>query len=54
MDLEHAKAHCKDRNWQWTLDLINKVQQEMKTLESENKKLKEQLNAQRLYNSCNF
>ncbi len=54
MDWEIEKKHCKERNWQWTLALIEKCQKEMEELETENKKLKDQQKAQRLYNSCNY
>tara|TARA_Y100001968_G_scaffold120937_1_gene110088 strand:- start:19 stop:183 length:165 start_codon:yes stop_codon:yes gene_type:complete len=54
MDFESEKKYCEEHNWQWTLDLIGKIEKEMKGLVQENKKLKEQLKAQRLYNSCNY
>jgi len=54
MDWESAKKHCKERNWKWSLDLINQAQKEMESLQAENKKLKDQQKAQRLYNACNY
>lgn len=54
MDWESAKQYCKDRNWDWSLELINQAQKEMEELAAENKKLKDQQKAQRLYNSCNY
>ncbi len=29
MDWESARKHCKERDWQWSLELINQAQQEM-------------------------
>ena len=43
MDWNAARAHCEEKNWKWTLDLINKYQKEMKELKDENVKLKRQL-----------
>ncbi len=43
MDWEKARAHCKENNWRWTLDLINTYQKEMEELKEENVKLKRQL-----------
>ena len=54
MDWESAKNHCKERNWKWTLNFIDKCQKEMEDLESENKKLKDQQKADRLFNACNY
>ena len=54
MDWDAAKTHCKDRNWDWSLDLINKAQKEMEELEEKVKKLEAQQKAQRLYNACNY
>ncbi len=54
MDWESAKKHCKDRNWDWTLSIINQAQKEMEELEEKVKKLEDQEKAQRLYNSCNY
>ena len=54
MDWDSAKKHCQDRNWDWSLDLINKAQKEMEELEEKVKKLEEQQKAQRLYNACNY
>ncbi len=54
MDWESAKKHCIDRNWEWSLDLIEKCQKEIEDLKAENEKLKAQGKAYRLYNSCNY
>ena len=54
MDWESAKKHCKERNWDWSLELINQAEKEMEDLETENKMLKDQQKAQRLYNACNY
>ena len=43
MDWDAARAHCKEKNWKWTLDLIDKYQKEMEELKDENVKLKLQL-----------
>ena len=29
MDWDAARAQCKEKNWKWTLDLIDKYQKEM-------------------------
>ena len=39
MDWDSAKKHCKERNWQWTLDFIDQARQEMESLEDKIKKL---------------
>ena len=54
MDWDAAKKHCEDKNWQWSLDLINQAQNEIDKLEAKVKKLEAQQKAQRLYNACNF
>ena len=54
MDWESAKAHCTERNWQWSLALIKQAQNEMEELEKKVKKLEDQKKAQRLYNACNY
>ncbi len=54
MDWESARKHCKEKNWQWSLELINQAQQEMEELEKKIKKLEDQQKAQRLYNACNY
>ncbi len=54
MDWVAIKKHCSEKNWQWSLEQINRCQKEIEALEIENKKLKEQLKAQRLYNACNY
>ena len=33
MDWESARKHCKEKDWQWSLELINQAQQEMEELE---------------------
>ena len=43
MDWDAARAHCKEKNWKWTLDLIDKYQKEMEELKDENVNLKRQL-----------
>ena len=43
MDWNAARAHCKENDWKWTLDLIDKYQKEMEELKDENVKLKRQL-----------
>ncbi len=54
MDWDSAKKHCKNRNWDWSLDLIHQVQKEMEELETKIKKLEDQKKAHRLYNACNY
>ena len=54
MDWDSAKKHCKDRNWDWSLDFINQAQREMEELTQKLNKLEEQQKAQRLYNACNY
>ncbi len=54
MDWDSAKEHCTERNWQWSLALINQAQKEMEELEEKVKKMEEQQKAQRLYNACNY
>ena len=43
MHWDAARAHCKEKNWKWTLDLIDNYVKEMEELKDENKKLKRQL-----------
>ncbi len=43
MDWNAAKAYCIEKNWKWTLNLIDKCQKEMEELKNENVKLKRQL-----------
>ncbi len=38
-----ARTHCQEKNWKWTLDLIDKCQKEVEELKDENLKLKRQL-----------
>tara|TARA_Y100001968_G_C18728392_1_gene423327 strand:+ start:140 stop:304 length:165 start_codon:yes stop_codon:yes gene_type:complete len=54
MDWKSARKHCKDRNWKWSLELIDEAEAEMKALEDKLKKYEDQNKAQRLYNSCNY
>ncbi len=54
MNWEAAKEHCKKRNWEWTLEFIEKSEKEFQSLEAENKKLKDQAKANRLFNACNY
>ncbi len=54
MDWDSARNHCKDRNWDWSLDFINQVQKEMQELEEKVKKLEDQQKAQRLYDACTY
>ena len=54
MDWDSAKQHCSERNWNWSLDFINKAEKETKDLEERLKKLEDQQKANRLYNACNF
>ncbi len=54
MDWTSAKLHCKERNWKWSLDLINQAQQEMEELEEKLKRYEDQEKANRLYNACNY
>ncbi|KGG13388.1 MULTISPECIES: hypothetical protein [Prochlorococcus] len=39
MDWEAAKKHCINRNWQWSLDLINQAEKEMIALQEKVRKL---------------
>ena len=43
IDWNIARKHCTEKNWKWTLDLIDKYQKEMEELKDENVKLKRQL-----------
>ena len=54
MNLEIEKNHCTEKKWYWTLALIKRFEKEIESLKEENKKLKEQAKAHRLYNSCNY
>jgi len=54
MDWDSAKQHCNERNWKWSLELINQVQKEMEELETKLKKCEDQQKANRLYNACNY
>jgi len=54
MDWDSARKHCKERNWQWSLELIDQAEKEVKDLEERLKKSEDQQKAQRLYNACNY
>ena len=54
MDWDSAKRHCNERNWQWSLKLINQAQKEMEELEMKLKRCEDQQKANRLYNACNY
>ena len=54
IDWESAKRHCKERNWSWSLELIDEAQKEMHDLEAKLKKYEDKEKANRLYNSCNY
>ena len=54
MDWKSARQHCIERNWQWSLELIDQAEQEIKELELKLKKCEDQQKAQRLYNACNY
>ena len=54
MDWESARKHCTERNWNWTLDVIDQAEKEIKELEEKLKKCEDQQKAQRLYNACNY
>ena len=43
MDWDAARKHCTERDWKWTLGLIDEYQKEMQELKDENVKLKRQL-----------
>ena len=43
MDWTKEKNYCRERNWDWSLQLIERCQKEVESLESQNKKLLEQL-----------
>ena len=43
MDWDAARKHCTERDWKWTLNLIDEYQKEMQELKDENVKLKRQL-----------
>ncbi len=54
MDWESARKHCTERNWEWSLELIDQAEKEIKELEEKLKKCQDQQKAQRLYNACNY
>ena len=43
IDWNTARNHCIEKNWNWTLDLLDKYHKEMEELKEENVKLKRQL-----------
>ncbi|KZR77624.1 hypothetical protein PMIT1320_00394 [Prochlorococcus marinus str. MIT 1320] len=43
MDWDAARKHCTERDWKWTLGLIDEYQKERQELKDENVKLKLQL-----------
>ena len=36
MDWDYAKKHCNERNWEWSLELINQAQKEIEELKEKN------------------
>ena len=40
MDWEAARKHCTEKDWKWTMDLIDKCEKEFEALKDENIKLK--------------
>ena len=54
MEWELARQHCIERNWQWSLELIDQAEKEIKDLEGKLKKYEDQEKANRLYNACNY
>ncbi len=54
MDWESARKHCIERNWHWSLELIETAEKEINELEERLKKCEDLQKAQRLYNSCNY
>ena len=54
MECESARQHCIERNWQWSLELIDQAEKEIKDLEGKLKKYEDQEKANRLYNACNY
>ena len=53
MDWDSAKQYFIDRNWQWSLELINQAQKEIEPPETKQKKFEDQQKANRLINPCN-
>ena len=41
MDWQAAKEHCKEKNWEWSLNLINKAEKEMSDLQKKYKALQD-------------
>ena len=39
MDWNAARQHCQEKDWTWTLDLIDKYQKEMKELKDHPEKM---------------
>ena len=54
MDWDLARKHCEERNWEWSLELIDQAEKEIRDLEEKLKKCEDQQRAQRLYNACNY
>ena len=54
MDWQAARKHCEERNWEWSLQLIDQAENEIRDLEEKLKKCEDQQKAQRLYNACNY
>ena len=38
MDWDAARAHCKEKNWKWTLDLIEEYQKDIEELKDDRAK----------------
>ncbi len=41
MDWEATKQYCIERNWQWSLEVINQAHKEIQELEDKMKKLED-------------
>ncbi|KGG12767.1 MULTISPECIES: hypothetical protein [Prochlorococcus] len=54
MDWNSARTHCIERNWEWSLALINEAEREVQELEKKLKKCEDQQKAYRLYDACNY
>ena len=48
MDWESARNYCIERNWHWSLNVIDQAQREMEGMEEKIKKMESQPQAQRL------
>ena len=42
MDFESARQYCKNRNWEWSLKLIDQYQKEMEALKAELNEIKKE------------